>query len=92
MNKKDLAQKVSKKTSYAEKEVLEIIDTFCEEIAAAIKADEKVKLHGFGIFFRRSYGVRKCYNPISGKIETISASSQPVFKAGPKLREKINNK
>ena len=90
MNKKDLAKAISKKTSYKENDVLSILDVVCEEIAIAIKNDEKVKLHGFGTFFRRSYGERKCYNPISGEIETIPASFQPVFKAGPKLREEIN--
>ena len=90
MNKKDLAKVISQRTNYAENDIMNILDVVCDEIAMAIKNDEKVKLHGFGTFFRRSYGERKCYNPISGEIETISASFQPVFKAGPKLREEIN--
>ena len=90
MNKKELAEAVSKKTACGEENILDIIDAVFDEIANVIKADGKVKIHGFGTFFRRSYGERKCYNPISGEIETISSSVQPVFKAGTKLREKIN--
>ena len=63
-----------------------------KEIGNIIKGGDKIKLHGFGAFYTRKYGERKCYNPVTGTIEKIPASVQPVFKAGPKLREKINNK
>ena len=92
MNKKELAKKISKTTDSEETEVIAILDAALEEIGNIIKGGDKIKLHGFGAFYTRKYGERKCYNPVTGTIEKISASVQPVFKAGPKLREKINNK
>ena len=92
MNKKELAKKISKTTGSEETEVIAILDAALEEIGNIIKGGDKIKLHGFGAFYTRKYGERKCYNPVTGTIEKIPASVQPVFKAGPKLREKINNK
>ena len=92
MNKKELAKKISKTTDSEETEVIAILDATLEEIGNIIKGGDKIKLHGFGAFYTRKYGERKCYNPVTGTIEKIPASVQPVFKAGPKLREKINNK
>lgn len=90
MNKKELAKKISKTTDSEETEVIAILDAALEEIGNIIKGGDKIKLHGFGAFYTRKYGERKCYNPVTGTIEKIPASVQPVFKAGPKLREKIN--
>ena len=92
MKKKELANAISKKTSLGEAEILEIIELACEEITEALKNGEEVKLFGFGKFVTRPYGERKCYNPITGEIITLSPSVQPAFMPGPKLREEINKK
>lgn len=90
MNKKELAKKISAKTNYSKDDVLTILDVFCDEIAETIKNGDEVKLFGFGKFLARSYGARKCYNPVTGELINLSPSVQPAFVPGPKLREKIN--
>ena len=91
MKKKELAEKVSLATGYKESEVEEILESVFDEIANSLKKGEEVKIFGFGKFISRSYGERKCYNPITGELIKLSPSVQPAFIAGPKLREKINN-
>ena len=92
MNKKDLAEKISKKINLKENEILQVIDLLTEEITCSLSDGKEVKLFGFGKFVAREYGERNCYNPISGEIIKLKSSKQPAFIAGPKLREKLNKK
>ena len=91
-NKKELIQAVAKKCSVDEKLTKEIVDTLFNEITERMTNGEVVSIHGFGKFMARPYGVRKCYNPITGEMMELKPSLAPAFNAGGKLREKINSK
>ena len=92
MKKSELIIKASEKSGL-KKEVVEVLfDAVFEEIAESIARGEEVSIHGFGKFFTRPYNERKCYNPVSGKVAVLKPSIVPVFKAGPNLRKKVNNK
>ena len=90
MKKKELAAAISKKTTFKESDIIEILETAFEEITESLKNGEEVKLFGFGKFIARTYGKRNCYNPVTGKMMTLKESVQPAFIPGPKLREKIS--
>lgn len=91
-NKKDLVEVVAKKCSADEKITKEIIDELFNEITECLVNGEVVSIHGFGKFMARPYGVRKCYNPITGEMMELKPSIAPAFNAGGKLRERLNSK
>lgn len=92
MKRSELIANVSKNINYD----IEVVDTvlcgITEEIINSLRKNESVGIHGFGKFVARSYGARKCYNPITGTIDMLEPSVQPAFIPGPKFRKEINNK
>lgn len=92
MKRSDLVSRVSKNTNYDLGVVDTILSNVTDEIINSLKNGDSVGIHGFGKFVPRTYGARKCYNPIAGKIEMLEPSIQPAFIAGPKFRKEINEK
>ena len=89
MNKKELITALSQKLNRKPSDVTNTFDTVIEHIAASLKNGETVKLHGFGKFVARTYGERRCYNPVTGKEIILSSSVQPAFIPSEKFRSKI---
>ena len=56
-----------------------------DAITAAVKAEDKVALVGFGTFAVSERGARKGVNPATGKTITIPAKKVVKFKAGAEL-------
>lgn len=92
MKKKDIAEKIAIKNHITNQAAENIVNQVFNEISSALANREDVKIFGFGKFITREYNVRKCYNPITGEINTVKASVQPVFKAGRVLKEVLNDK
>ena len=92
MKKSDLIEKVANKFSLDESLIKEIIEEVFNEISECLVRGETVSIHGFGKFMARPYGVRKCYNPITGGMMELKPSIAPAFNAGGKLRERLNSK
>lgn len=90
MKRSELIVKVSKNINYDIAVVESVLCGITDEIICSLKKGDSVSIHGFGKFVARPYGARKCYNPITGKIEMLEPSVQPAFIAGPKFRKEIN--
>ena len=90
MKRSELVKKVAKNIGYNEEIVDNVLKGITDEIAEELKKKENVSIFGFGKFIARSYGARKCYNPISGKVDVLKPSLQPAFIPGTKLRETLN--
>ncbi len=67
MNKGELVNEVSKRTSIAKKKITNIIDTTTEIIKDALSEGEKVTLVGFGTFQVMQRKTRRGVNPQTGK-------------------------
>lgn len=91
MKRSDLIAKVSKSTNYDGVVVDAILRGVADEIINSLKKGESVGIHGFGKFVPRSYGARKCYNPITKTMEMLEPSVQPAFIPGPKFRKELND-
>ena len=91
MKKEQLVKEVAKKTKMKTSLVKLVTDSIFEEISHQLENKEPVEIWNFGTFGTRKYDARKCYNPISAKVEVLSPSTVPVFKAGKKLRSRVNN-
>lgn len=89
MNKADLIQSVSDRTTMTRKDVTMIVETIFEVISEALADGEKVQLVGFGNFEIRERAARKGRNPQTGEAIDIAASRIPAFRAGKALREGV---
>lgn len=90
MNKSELIDAVAKQTQLSKKVCDETLTAILNTITEALTKDEKVVLVGFGTFETRKRAERKGRNPATAEELTIPASTQPVFKAGKGLKEKVN--
>ena len=80
-----------KNPSLNNKEIEEIINSFCETIVNGLKQGQKIELRGFGTFFikkiKEKYSAR---NPLTGEIIYIPEKNKVRFKASKKLKNLIN--
>ena len=70
----------------------EFVDKFFEEIARKLERGEMVKLTGFGNFELKLKSARPGRNPKTGQEVTISERRVTTFRAGQKLRNRIDFK
>lgn len=91
MNNSELVTKLAERCDTTEEFANKVVSEMVDIITECIAKDEEVRIWKLGKFIRRKYNTRKCYNPITDKVEEVEQSYVPVFKAGPKLKEKINN-
>ena len=90
MNKTELIAKVAETASISKKDAAAAVSATFDAITAALVADEKVSLIGFGTFEAKERAARKGHNPATGAEIEISASKAPVFKAGKALKDALN--
>ena len=89
MNKADLINVVSEKTSLTKKDSEKAINAVFDAISEALVEGEKVQLVGFGAFEVKSRAPRMGRNPKTKESIHIPASQSPVFKAGKALKDSV---
>ena len=67
----------------------ELVDLFIEELMTSLAVGEQVKLSGFGNFNLQDKNERPGRNPKTGEEMPISARRVVAFKAGPKLKARV---
>lgn len=90
MNKTELVAAIAEKAGIAKKDAEKALAAFVDTVAAELKAGEKIQLVGFGTFEIRERAAREGINPQTGAKIKISASKNPVFKAGKALKDSVN--
>lgn len=90
INLSELIPALAKRCNADIEQTNKIVRELFELIEENVYNGKEIRIWGFGKFIKREYKQRKCYNPITDKIETIGASFVPVFKAGTKFRNKLN--
>jgi integration host factor subunit alpha len=89
LTKADLAEKLYDDLGFNKREAKELVETFFDEIRAALEANEMVKLSGFGNFDLRDKKQRPGRNPKTGEEIPITARRVVTFKPGQKLRARV---
>lgn len=89
MNKNDLITSVAEKSGLTKADSTRAVEGVLQSITDCLKANEEVRLVGFGTFtvIKRPAGEGR--NPRTGEKIKISASKQPKFRAGKGLKEAI---
>ncbi|HEY7772134.1 MAG TPA: integration host factor subunit alpha [Marinagarivorans sp.] len=90
LTKLEMAEKLQQDLGFSRKESKDMVDCFFEEIISALENGEPVKISGFGNFDLRDKNSRPGRNPKTGEEFAIEARRVVTFKAGRKLRDRID--
>lgn len=91
LTKIEIAENLIEKYGLEKRVAKEFVELFFEEIRSALERGDSVKLSGFGNFSLREKKSRPGRNPKTGENVAVSARRVVVFKAGQKLRERVEN-
>lgn len=89
LTKVDMAECLFNELGLNKREARELIDLMFEELRLSLEAGEPVKLSGFGGFDLRDKVARPGRNPKTGDPATISARRVVTFRAGIKLKTRV---
>ncbi|MBF0255287.1 MAG: integration host factor subunit alpha [Gammaproteobacteria bacterium] len=89
LTKADMAERLFDELGLNKREAKEMVETFFEEIRAALERGEQVKLSGFGNFDLREKKQRPGRNPKTGEEIPISARRVVTFRPGQKLKARV---
>lgn len=68
-----------------------LVNSIFSEITTSLRAGKRVELRGFGVFSLHKRKTRVGRNPKTGQSVTVPAKAVPFFKAGKKLKERLNH-
>ena len=91
LTRADIAERLIAKPGMTKIVAAEFVDSFFEEIARTLEVGEMVKLTGFGNFELKLKSARPGRNPKTGKEVTISERRVTTFRAGQKLKNRIDD-
>ncbi len=66
-----------------------IVNLVFDTMIAALKANDRIEIRGFGSFANRDYGAYQGRNPKTGAILNVAPKRVPFFKVGKELKEMI---
>lgn len=89
MNKTELVATLAEKAEVSKKDAEKVLNAFIETVQAAVKADDKVQLVGFGTFESKARAAREGKNPQTGAKIQIPACKVPAFKAGKAFKDML---
>ena len=81
MTKADLVQEVTRITELPRKESEQVVETIFESIIAALQADDKIEIRGFGSFRTRQRRGRTGRNPENRREGRGSAEKNSLLQA-----------
>lgn len=91
LTKADLAEHLFNVLGLNKREAKEIVELFFEEIRLSLENGEVVKVSGFGNFNLRDKRERPGRNPKTGEEIPISARRVVTFRAGHKLKSRVES-
>lgn len=89
LTKAELAAQINETLGLNKRESKEIVEVFFAEIKDTLAENQEVKLSGFGNFELRDKAERPGRNPKTGENIPVSARRVVTFKAGQKLKQRV---
>ncbi len=87
--KADMAKSLFSELGLNKREALKLVDLFFQELEASLADGEQIRLSGFGNFYLRDKSERPGRNPRTGENVPIPARRVVTFRAGQKLRARV---
>lgn len=91
LTKAEMAEKLYNELGLSKREAKDMVELFFSEIRECLRENEQVKLSGFGNFDLRDKRQRPGRNPKTGEEIPISARRVVTFRAGQKLKTRIES-
>ena len=91
LTKADLSECLFNTIGLNKREAKELVESFFEELRTALEKGEGVKLSGFGNFNLRDKSERPGRNPKTGEEIPITARRVVTFRAGNKLKSRVED-
>ncbi len=89
LTKQDLAERLSSDYGLGKRDAKQLVEIFFETIRHALENNQEVKLSSFGNFDLKNKTPRPGRNPKTGEEIPISARRVVTFKAGQKLKQRV---
>ena len=89
LTKADMVESLFNELGLNKREARELVDSFFEDLRAALAVGEQVKLSGFGNFDLRDKNKRPGRNPKTGEEIPITARRVVTFRPGQKLKARV---
>ena len=89
LTKADMAESLFNELGLNKREARELVESFFEDLRAALANGEQVKLSGFGNFDLRDKNQRPGRNPKTGEEIPITARRVVTFRPGQKLKARV---
>ncbi|MFZ2149240.1 MAG: HU family DNA-binding protein [Sedimentisphaerales bacterium] len=90
--KKELIDRITKRTQCKNVTVKEIVQQFLDEIAAELAKNNRLEFRDFGVFKVQERAARTAQNPKTLEKIQVLAKRTVKFKMGRMMREKMNSK
>ena len=90
MGKQEIVVAVAEKAGLTKADAGRSLDAALEGISTGLKKEGKVTLVGFGTFSAKKRAARQGINPLTKAPLKIPAKTVASFKAGSKLKDKLN--
>ncbi len=90
MTKADLIQLIAEKAKLQHKQAEAVVNHVFDQMAEALKKDDRIEIRGFGSFVNRCYGSYQGRNPKTGQVVQVPPKRVPFFKVGKELKEKVD--
>ena len=90
LTRADIADRLVVNLNFPKSDAMRFVDDFFETIAQSLEDGDGVKLTGFGNFDLKNKNARPGRNPKTGKEVTITPRRVTTFKAGQKLKDRID--
>ena len=90
MTQHDIINRIAAATGVPNAHVDQVVDLFLEEVTDGLVRDRRVFIRHFGTFRTVDLQARTGRNPRTGAPVDIPASTHVRFRAGKRLRDKLN--
>ncbi|AEO08492.1 integration host factor subunit alpha [Buchnera aphidicola str. Ak (Acyrthosiphon kondoi)] len=91
LTKAEISENLFEKLQLTKQDSKKFVEFFFEEVRKSLEKGEDVKLSGFGNFQIKNKKARPGRNPRTGESFLITARRVVTFKAGQKLKAKIDH-
>ena len=88
VTKRELCERIAKKTGYAQVVTKEVIQEFLEEIVIELAKGNRMEFRNFGVFDTRLQSPRKARNPRTNQVVEVPAKAVVSFKVGKEMQER----
>ena len=89
LTRSDLSKALQRAVGLSYRESMELVNSVLDIVSERLPSGEAVKIPSFGTFEVRGKAARVGRNPKTGEEHTVSARRAIVFRASPRLRDRI---